>query len=274
MLPIHCPNNQSAYIHGALITDTIADWVHSSFVAGPFLSPPFENFRANPILAIEQTDKVKPVLNLSAPKGFSFNENIPKNSLDKIVMSSAELFGYEIVRVGKGGLMAKFDMRAAYKNVPTHPNLWPSQGFEWLGRFFVDPSIIFGSKAAISHFDCFADTVLNMALSECNIYRAMVHRQLDNVICVAPPHTGWTTQVSKAYIQVCNQLAIKIVLMCPDRDKAFREETEIQYWASISTLWNSPGISQLPSTTIYKSPCRHGTLRTSAHCPTLRRCWV
>ncbi len=63
------PNTPSAYLYGPQITDTIAAWITKGFVAGPFLSPPLPNFRVNPLLAIPQHDKVRLVLNLSAPTG-------------------------------------------------------------------------------------------------------------------------------------------------------------------------------------------------------------
>ena len=61
-------------------------------VAGPFDSPPLENFRVNPLMAVKQKNKVRPILNLSAPKIFSFNDAVIENSLRKLEMSSAALF--------------------------------------------------------------------------------------------------------------------------------------------------------------------------------------
>jgi hypothetical protein len=38
------------------------------FVAGPFNEIPLAGFRANPLMAAVQKTKVRPILNLSAPK--------------------------------------------------------------------------------------------------------------------------------------------------------------------------------------------------------------
>jgi hypothetical protein len=40
-------NSHSAYENGRHLSDTIAEWVKSGFVAGPFLQPPTPHFRAN-----------------------------------------------------------------------------------------------------------------------------------------------------------------------------------------------------------------------------------
>ncbi len=94
--PLFSPNSPSAYIHGEQITDTIASWIHKGFVAGPFHNPPYPNFRANPLLAIPQHDKVRLVLNLSAPTGASYNDYLDKFTLPRTPMSSARRFSFAL----------------------------------------------------------------------------------------------------------------------------------------------------------------------------------
>ena len=72
-------NAKSAFTHGALLTDTIAQWVKNKMVAGPFDEPPLANFRVNPLMAVQQKTKVRPILNLSAPKKFSFNDAVDES---------------------------------------------------------------------------------------------------------------------------------------------------------------------------------------------------
>ncbi len=66
------PNAKSAMEHGEMLTDTIAHWVKTGMVAGPFEAPPLSGFRCNPLMAVAQKTKVRPVLNLSAPLGGVF----------------------------------------------------------------------------------------------------------------------------------------------------------------------------------------------------------
>ena len=90
-----------------MLTDTIAHWVKNKLVAGPFQRPPLRNFRSNPLMAVKQKNKIRPVLNLSAPVGASFNEAVNPDSLRKLSMSTAKEFGYEILRAGRGAEIAK-----------------------------------------------------------------------------------------------------------------------------------------------------------------------
>ena len=76
---IFSKNAKSAFEHGSLLTDIIAHWVKSEMVAGPFDFPPLENFRVNSLMAVKQKNKVRPILNLSAPKYASFNDAVYEN---------------------------------------------------------------------------------------------------------------------------------------------------------------------------------------------------
>ena len=60
-------NNKSMLqpVIGQQYTDTLASMVKSGIVAGPFLKPPLDDFRSNSLFAIEQNDKLRPILNLS-----------------------------------------------------------------------------------------------------------------------------------------------------------------------------------------------------------------
>ncbi len=107
-----------------MLTDTIAFWVKNKLVAGPFPSVPMKNFRCNPLMAVPQKNKVRPVLNLSAPAGASFNEAVNPDSLQKLGMSSAREFGYEILRAGQGATFAKYNLSDAFKIIPGHPSQW------------------------------------------------------------------------------------------------------------------------------------------------------
>jgi hypothetical protein len=55
----------------------------------------------NPLIAIQQNGKVRPVLNMSEPKGNSFNENVESVKLEKVFMSSSKQFSKSLFDAGK-----------------------------------------------------------------------------------------------------------------------------------------------------------------------------
>jgi hypothetical protein len=219
------PNAPSATEHGGAFTETLEKWIQQGFVAGPFKTPPTKEFRANSIMAIEQKGKVRPILNLSKPKEFSFNDNVDKDIVPKVRMSSARQFGQSVLAAGEGALMSKMDMRDAYKNIPAKIEELNLQGFTWLGAYFIDTQQIFGAATAVANFDDVAATVLEIAKANTTIPGELVHRTLDDVACVAPAGSGWTENFTEIYKSTCNALNIQLADDCPDKEKAFSCET-------------------------------------------------
>jgi hypothetical protein len=100
--PTREKNAKTATDNGIAMTDVLATWLKKGFVAGPFDSPPCEDFRPNPLMAAIQRFKVRPILNLSSPKGGSFNDAVNDHEVDLLTMSSQRLFGDALRKAGKG----------------------------------------------------------------------------------------------------------------------------------------------------------------------------
>jgi hypothetical protein len=79
-------NSVSTNVYGKEVTDSIATWFTKGFASGPFSEPPFPRFRSNTLIAIKQGEKVRTVVDLSAPEGRSFNDNICIAKLEKVYM--------------------------------------------------------------------------------------------------------------------------------------------------------------------------------------------
>jgi len=112
---VRVKNARSAHENGAHMTDAICSWVKKKFVAGPYKKPPFKAFRANPLMAVVQKTKVRPIMNLSSPKGQSFNDAVDEFELEKLKMSSPRIFAETIAKCGEGAVIAKSDIKDAYK---------------------------------------------------------------------------------------------------------------------------------------------------------------
>ena len=139
-------NSKDVLKYGEQITDTVALWVKKGFVSGPFESPPLENFRVNQLLAIDQGDKIRPVLNVSLPKYCSFNDNVDVFKLERVHISTARRFGFSVCEAGVGCKMSKFDLVDAYKNIPAKIFDLRLQGFCWLSKYFVENTQILEQK--------------------------------------------------------------------------------------------------------------------------------
>ena len=219
-------NASSTTKHGPMFTETLEKMIVEGYVAGPFNAPPLPEFRANSLMAIEQKDKIRPVLNLSYPKDKSFNDNVDKEAVPKVRMSSAKQFGQSVLQAGTGSLMSKMDLKDAYKHVPAKVQDFRLQGMQFLGAFFVDTQQIFGASTAVANFDNLADTVVTITLTKCSMPKGLVHRTLDDTACVAPVGSGLCEQFTKTYKETCQELGVKLAEDCPLAEKAFSNKTK------------------------------------------------
>ena len=167
------------------------DWLSSNldkkgFVCGPFDNPPFDRFRSNCLMAVDQHEKIRLVLNVSLPENNSFNSNIWDEQLEKVNMSSARNFGYTLKKCGNNANFSKFDLCDAYKIVKCISADYRIQGFSWLGKYFYENRQIFGARSAVPNFDILGNTLKCVSVAKSKIPNDLVHRQLDDVPSACP----------------------------------------------------------------------------------------
>jgi hypothetical protein len=162
-------NASSTYKHGKEITENIATWIDEGYAAGPFDSPPCANFRVNPLIAVVQPGKVRPVLDVSSPSGESYNSAVDEFETEKVKMSSARQFGQLILMCKEKTTLPKHDLVAAYKQVPCRVEDLRLQGFSWLGKYFVETRQIFGAKTSVCNYDIVGETLRLLAVLESGV---------------------------------------------------------------------------------------------------------
>ena len=219
--PLSSYNARSAYENGVLLTDTIATWVKKGFVAGPFDVPPMAGFRANPLAAVVRNGKVRPILNMSGPKGRSFNDNVDKSKLERLHMGTAKQFGRALLDAGKDAVFSKFDLQDANKLVPAKTMDYLLQGFCWLDKYFVETQQGFGGVPSPSNFDRLAKTKDLVVCIESGTPRSKVFRALDDSPCVAHASSDIVEKFSQKMKEVCKELNIPLADNCPKAEKAF-----------------------------------------------------
>ncbi len=218
-------NSPTIAVHSQVFKDTVAWWIRQGYVAGPFRLPPVPNFRSNSMIAVEQKGKIRPIMNMSAPEGESFNDAVIEAELENINMSSLRQFGYSLIECGKGARMWKLDWTDAYKNVPVAMSQLRLQGFFWNGMYFVETQLVFGSKHAVSTFDRLGGTVEKCAQLETGFPKEHIHRTLDDLPFVTPARSKLGPIFLKVYKDLCNALGARLAPNCPDKEKAFVDST-------------------------------------------------
>jgi hypothetical protein len=222
--PCFVKNAPSTYKYGKEITENIATWIEEGYAAGPFDSPPCTNFRVNPLIAVVQPGKVRPVMNVSSPKGESYNSAVDEYETETVKMSSARQFGQLVLSCGKEATMSKHDLVAAYKQVPCKIQDLRLQGFSWLGKYFIETRQVFGAKTSVCNYDIVGETLRLLAVLESGVPSKYVLRQVDDVPVAAPGNSGQCEKFSETYKEMCRDLNVQLAPDCPMQDKAFTNQ--------------------------------------------------
>jgi len=143
-------------------------------------------------------------------------------------------------------VFAKSDIQDAYKLIPTPIPEWRLYGFKWLGQFFFDTTLVFGSKCAPANFDCLAETLVNIVCTEEKLSKGLVHRQLDDVPVVSAKGTKFAERFAAKYEEVCKNCKVPLAESCPDHEKAFGPSTYGTVLGKTLTQkqWNGPCLAK------------------------------
>jgi hypothetical protein len=119
-----------------------------------------QSIRRDPEVGAQEL-KWRLIVDLSSPRGKSINDGISKELYSVSYLSIDEVASW-VVRAGKCALLAKFDLKSAYRQVPVHPDDRKLLGMEWEGQIYVDTTLPFGLRSAPIIFSAVADALAYM----------------------------------------------------------------------------------------------------------------
>ena len=161
----HRPNNASALAHPNELSAALDLEVARGHTAGPFPAPPTAPFRCNPLGARVKPDgSVRIILDLSQPDGGSVNAFIDPDRFSLQYTTMDQAIAALFAAGPHGALMAKADLKHAFRLIPVRPSQWWLLGFCWDNRYFFDVRLPFGLRSACGIFNDLA-LVLRDAVS-------------------------------------------------------------------------------------------------------------
>ena len=113
----------------------------------------------SPLGAIRRPNRWRLIMDLSAPRGCSVNDGISKDS-STCHYASVDQPASQIYSWGKGTLMAKMDIKQAYRNIPIAPEDRHLLGFRWNQITYIDNTLPFGLRSAPFIFTAIADALM------------------------------------------------------------------------------------------------------------------
>ena len=124
----------------------------------PYLIPAVHINRFGVIPKKHQPGKWCLITDLSFPEGKSVNDAIDPN-LCSFKYITVDQVAKKAVALGKGSLMAKIDIKSAYRLIPVAPKDRLYLGMKWEGKVYIDGMLPFGLRSAPKIFSAVADAL-------------------------------------------------------------------------------------------------------------------
>ena len=156
-------NMKSAKEHEEVVDKYIGTECEKKRLLGPLPRDEYPHVQISPFGVIPKSEpgKWRLIIDLSSPAGGSVNDGINKEWCSLTYMTIDDVAA-RVVRLGRGALMAKFDLKSAYRQVPVHPDDRWLLGMEWKGQLFVDTALPFGLRSAPVIFNAVAEALAHM----------------------------------------------------------------------------------------------------------------
>ena len=205
-------NMESARQHPEIISDYLAKEESLGRMLGPFskeMSAHIPSLHINRLGVIPKghnTGKWRLITDLSYPHGQSVNDGIDP-SLCSLSYSTVDDVADVVVKLGRGALLSKVDIEAAYRLIPVHPQDRPLQAMEWNDHIYVDPMLPFSLRSATKIFNAVADA-LNWYLHQAGIQHILHY--LDDFIIITPPGFPEGQKCLAILDRVCSALGVPI----------------------------------------------------------------
>jgi hypothetical protein len=202
-------NMPSARAHSAVITDYITGELAGGRMLGPFPPGRIPGVHTNRMGVVPKghtPGRWRLITDLSHPEGASVNDGI-RRDLCSLTYTSVEAVATAARRLGEGTLLAKLDVRSAYRLVPVHPSDRPLLGVRWDGAFYVDGVLPFGLRSAPKIFTAVADA-LQWVMVDKGV--SAVDHYLDDFITMGPAGSDECQANLTRIIAVCEDLGVPL----------------------------------------------------------------
>ena len=152
-------NLAEALQHSQVVDDYLKAEIAEHRVAGPFHKADVSDAHISRFGVIpkqHKPDKWRLIVGLSHPVELSVNDGIPKE-LCSLSYISVDTAIDHIIELGTGTLLAKIDIKSAFRLLPVHPSDRYLLAMEWNKGIYIDTCLPFGLRSAPKLFNILAD---------------------------------------------------------------------------------------------------------------------
>ena len=145
-------------------------------------------------------------MHLSYPEQYSINDGINVEDFPLKYVTVYDAIDLVMI-LGKGSLMAKLDVKSAFRLCPVRPHDQHLLGMHWNGKFYFDRVLPFGLRSAPYIFNCLAE-ILEWIARQRGV-TAILH-YLDDFFIAGPPTSTTCQHHLDILLALCEELQVPI----------------------------------------------------------------
>lgn len=153
-----------------------------------------------------QPGKWRLIVDLSSPDDASVNDGIDPH-LCSLAYPSVHDAAKLVRASGKGTLLAKLDLKSAYRIVPVHPQDRPLLAVQWDGEVLIDSALPFGLRSAPKIFTAIADALM-WVMQQRGVTQVLHY--LDDFLFVGKPDSHECARNLAIALEVCSDLGVPV----------------------------------------------------------------
>ena len=203
-------NLKSAYDHQSSLLEKLYKEVDLGRIVGPFEKPPFENLHVSPVGLVPKSDGGwRLITHLSFPEGASINDGIDAKFCS-VQYTSFDRVTDMIYSLGTSALIAKRDLKSAYRIMPIRVEDFPLLGIKVDGKYFVDKFLPMGLSQSAFLFEKFS-TFLQWLVEEKTGINSMAHL-LDDFLLAGRGDSDTCQSLVNEFEASCRELGVPIAV--------------------------------------------------------------
>ena len=151
-------------------------------------------------------NKWRLIVDLSSPTDQSINDGIDADNCSMSYVTVDDIAA-SVLALGRGALLAKSDIKHAYRQIPVHPQDRILLGLQWQGQFYVDATLPFGLRSAPLIFSAVADAV-EWVVRTSGVKH--IFHYIDDFVIVGPPNSDDCSFGLRSFRQTCENLGLLV----------------------------------------------------------------
>ena len=151
-------------------------------------------------------NKWRLIVDLSSPEGHSVYAAIWED-LCSVAYASLDHAVQLVQSLGQGALLAKLDLKEAYRAVPVHPSDQRLLAVSWNNTAYLEKALPFGLRSAPKLFSALTDAMM-WALRDRGVHMALHY--LDDFLVLGPPGQPTCQEALSTTLALCDELGFLV----------------------------------------------------------------